>query len=84
LEPAVEAQAHHPPEPFAVVREQLGQGLLVPGVGAAQKIVGALESLLMTVPYKVIREPDVAVHSVGERKRQLAQGHQENTKRKGQ
>ena len=39
-EPAVEAEADHPPQPLAVAVEQLGQGRLVAGASAGQEVVG--------------------------------------------
>src|SRR5262249_4771635 len=40
LESAVPAEVDHPPEPFAVAREQLGQGLPIAGTSLAKDVIG--------------------------------------------
>jgi hypothetical protein len=40
LEPAIQSEPDHPPQPVAIAGEQLGEGVRVPGAGAAQQVVG--------------------------------------------
>ena len=64
VEPAVEAQLDHPPQPHPVLGKNLVQGRLVPGTGLFQK-AGCVGGVVVHHGPRRILTPDRAVYWTG-------------------